>query len=108
MFLDIGPVTIAEFLREIKHAKTIFFNGPMGLFEIDTFAFATKKIAEAVARSRAVSVLGGGDTESVVARYKLEGKFTHVSTGGGASLTLVAGKQLPALRPMIVHTKHKK
>lgn len=98
LFLDIGPKTIANFLVEIKHARTIFFNGPMGVFEIDKFAFGTKKIAEAIARSKSTSVLGGGDTEMVIAKYKLNGKFTHVSTGGGASLEFLAGNHLPALK----------
>lgn len=105
MFLDIGPKTVATYLAEIKKAGTIFFNGPMGMFEIDQFAFGTKKIAEAVARSKAITVLGGGDTEAVVARYGLDGKFTHVSTGGGAALAYLAGKRLPALEPMIQHKK---
>jgi len=100
-FLDIGPATIAEYLFYIKKAKTIFWNGPMGVFEIDKFAFGTKKIAQAVARSRAISVVGGGDTEVVVQKYKLEGKFTHVSTGGGASLEFLSGKGLPALKYLI-------
>ncbi|MFA6321889.1 MAG: phosphoglycerate kinase [Candidatus Buchananbacteria bacterium] len=101
MFLDIGPKTIANYLFELKQAKTIFWNGPMGVFEIDKFAFGTRKIAEAVARSKAMSVIGGGDTEMVVAKYKLEGKFSHISTGGGASLELMSGKILPALKNII-------
>lgn len=101
MYLDIGPTTVANYLAEIKKAKTIFWNGPMGYFEINKFAFATRKIAEAVARSKADSVIGGGDTEIVVSKYKLEGKFTHVSTGGGASLEFLSGKELPALKNII-------
>jgi 3-phosphoglycerate kinase len=96
-FLDIGPRTIAEYLVIIAKAKTIFFNGPMGMFEIKPFDFGTKKIAEAIARSKSVSVIGGGDTEQVVGTYKLEGKFSHVSTGGGASLEVISGKALPAI-----------
>lgn len=101
MFLDIGPHTIANYLVEMKKAKTIFWNGPMGVFEIDQFAFGTKKIAEAVARSQATTVIGGGDTEIVVAKYKLDGKFNHISTGGGASLEFLGGKELPALKKII-------
>ncbi len=97
-FLDIGPKTIANYLAEIKKAKTIFFNGPMGVFEIDKFAFGTRKIAEAVARSKATSVIGGGDTEVIAAKYGLEKKFSHISTGGGASLDFLSGKELPALK----------
>jgi 3-phosphoglycerate kinase len=100
-FLDLGPKTIANYLAEIKKAKTIFWNGPMGVFEIDKFALGTKKIAQAIGRSRATSVVGGGDTEIVVSSYKLEGKISHVSTGGGASLEFLAGKELPALKYII-------
>ncbi|MFA5022007.1 MAG: phosphoglycerate kinase [Patescibacteria group bacterium] len=101
LFLDIGPKTIANYLAEIKRAKTIFFNGPMGVFEIDKFAFGTKKIAEAVARSKAITVIGGGDTEVVAAKYHIEDKISHISTGGGASLEFLAGKELPALKYII-------
>jgi len=96
-FLDIGPKTISDFLPIIKKAETIFWNGPMGVFEIDKFSFGTKKIAQAIARSKAVSVIGGGDTESIVEKYNLDGKFSHVSTGGGASLEFLTGKELPVL-----------
>ena len=101
MFLDIGPKTIAHYLEVIKKSKTIFWNGPMGVFEINKFSFGTKKIAQAIARSKSVSVIGGGDTEVVVGKYKLEGKFTHVSTGGGASLEFLSGKEFPVLRYLI-------
>lgn len=97
-FLDIGPKTIANYLVEIKKAKTIFFNGPMGVFEIDKFAFGTKKIAEAIARSKAITVIGGGDTEVVADKYNIADKISHISTGGGASLEFLAGKELPALK----------
>jgi len=100
-FLDIGPKTLAHYLAEIKRAKTIFWNGPMGVFEIDKFAFGTKKIAQAIGRSKAISVVGGGDTESVIVRYQLEKKITHVSTGGGASLEFLTGQGLPALKFLI-------
>jgi len=100
-FLDIGPKTVANYLVEIKKAQTIFFNGPMGVFEIDKFAFGTKKIAEAIARSKATTVIGGGDTEVVADKYKIAGKISHISTGGGASLEFLAGKELPALHNII-------
>ena len=104
LFLDIGPKTIAHYLVAIKKAKTIFWNGPMGVFEIEKFAFGTKKIAEAIARNqKAITVVGGGDTEMVLHKYKLEGKFSHVSTGGGASLEFLAGRELPALKNIIKH-----
>ncbi|MFA6254499.1 MAG: phosphoglycerate kinase [Patescibacteria group bacterium] len=101
LFLDIGPKTVANYLAEIKKAKTIFWNGPMGVFEIDKFAFGTKKVSEAVARAKATTVIGGGDTEVIAAKYKLEDKFDHISTGGGASLEFLAGKELPALKNII-------
>ena len=101
MFLDIGPHTIANYLAQIKKAKTIFWNGPMGVFEIDKFAFGTKKIAEAVSRSKAISVIGGGDTEVVADKYKIADKISHISTGGGASLEFLSGKALPALKNII-------
>ncbi|MFA6409949.1 MAG: phosphoglycerate kinase [Candidatus Buchananbacteria bacterium] len=101
LFLDIGPKTIANYLVAIKRANTIFFNGPMGVFEMDKFSFGTKKIAEAVARSKGITVIGGGDTEVVAAKYKIEDKISHISTGGGASLEFLAGKELPALKSII-------
>ncbi len=106
LFLDIGPKTIANYLVEIKKAKTIFWNGPMGVFELNKFAFGTKKIAEAIGRSKAISIVGGGDTEMVVSKYGLEGKITHVSTGGGASLEFLGGKELPALKAVIKKVKN--
>jgi len=101
LFLDIGPKTIANYLVQIKRAKTIFFNGPMGVFEIDKFAFGTKKVAEAVARSKGITVIGGGDTEVVADKYKIADKISHISTGGGASLEFLAGRELPALKNII-------
>ena len=100
-FLDIGPKTVACYLVEIKKAKTIFWNGPMGVFEIEKFAFGTRKIAQAVARSKATTVIGGGDTEVVAVKYKLEDSFSHISTGGGASLEFLSGQELPALKNII-------
>ncbi|OGY54821.1 MAG: phosphoglycerate kinase [Candidatus Buchananbacteria bacterium RIFCSPLOWO2_01_FULL_56_15] len=100
-FLDIGPKTTSEFTGQLKRAKTIFWNGPMGVFEIGKFDAGTKMIAQAIAASRATSVVGGGDTEQAVARYRLAGSFTHVSTGGGASLEFLAGRPLPALKHII-------
>ena len=73
----------------------------MGVFEIGKFDAGTKMIAQAIAASRATSVVGGGDTEQAVARYRLAGSFTHVSTGGGASLEFLAGRPLPALKHII-------
>lgn len=96
--LDIGPYTVKLYQEILKKARTIFWNGPMGLFENFDFASGTKAVAEAVAASNGYSVIGGGDTEGVVSRFHLDGKFGHVSTGGGASLELLAGLELPVLK----------
>ncbi|PIY95693.1 MAG: phosphoglycerate kinase [Candidatus Kerfeldbacteria bacterium CG_4_10_14_0_8_um_filter_42_10] len=96
-YLDIGPKSAELFSQAIQQAQTIFWNGPMGYFEIDEFAKGTEKVANAIVESKATSVIGGGDTEKIVKMFKLGGKFSHVSTGGGASLEFLAGKKLPAI-----------
>ncbi|PIS42770.1 MAG: phosphoglycerate kinase [Candidatus Kerfeldbacteria bacterium CG08_land_8_20_14_0_20_40_16] len=96
-YLDIGPKTGKLFQKVISQARTIFWNGPMGLFEEEEFTQGTKAVAEAIVASKATSIIGGGDTEKIVKMFKLEGKFSHVSTGGGASLEFLAGKKLPAV-----------
>jgi len=95
---DIGPRTIKVFSEILSQARTIFWNGPMGMFEDFDFSKGTEEIAKAIAQSNGFSVIGGGDTEGVVQRFKLEGKFGHVSTGGGASLAALAGVELPVLK----------
>jgi len=95
--VDIGDKTISSAKSLIKEAKTIVWNGPMGIFEMANFAKGTKEVAEAIAESGAVSIVGGGDSVSAVEKFKLKGKFSHISTGGGASLEFLEGKELPGV-----------
>jgi len=97
MGVDIGPATRAEYAREIARAKTIVWNGPMGVFEIDQFAQGTLEVARAVAASSAVSIVGGGDSVAAIAKAGVELKITHISTGGGASLEFLSGMTLPGV-----------
>ena len=97
--MDIGEKTIERFKKMIEKAKTIFWNGPMGVFEIDKFARGTNEIAQTIANlsGKVFSVVGGGDSISAVNKLGLSNKFSHVSTGGGASLEYIAGKKLPGI-----------
>ncbi len=97
MGLDIGPKTVEEFRRYIMEAKTIFWNGPMGVFEIEAFAKGTEGVARAVAEREAKSVVGGGDSVAAVRKLGLEDEMDFISTGGGASLEYVEGKELPGV-----------
>lgn len=97
MGLDIGPETAAAYAREASQARTILWNGPMGVFEIDAFAAGTEAVAAAVASSKAISVVGGGDSLAAVNRLGLGAQMTHLSTGGGASLEYVQGLALPGV-----------
>ena len=101
MGLDIGPATIELFAGAIGDAKTVFWNGPMGVFELTPFEGGTRKIATAVTRNnRAVSVVGGGDSVAALRKFDLEGRVTFVSTGGGASIKLLEGSKLPGVEAL--------
>ncbi|HCQ37646.1 MAG TPA: phosphoglycerate kinase [Verrucomicrobiales bacterium] len=95
--IDIGEVTIERFCDEVATAGTIVWNGPMGVFEISSFEKGTKKVAEAVAESEALTIVGGGDSVTAVKKYELGERMSFISTGGGASLELLEGKELPGV-----------
>jgi phosphoglycerate kinase len=95
--VDIGPATIAEFSRVVAGAKTVIWNGPMGIFEKPPFDKGTVALAKAVAESGAVSVVGGGDSEKAIKAAGVTSRISHVSTGGGASLEFLAGIELPGV-----------
>jgi phosphoglycerate kinase len=98
--VDVGPATVLLFGEEVKSARTVFWNGPMGVFEVEDFSRGTVDLSKAVAEATAggtVSVLGGGDTASAAKKAGVAGEMTHISTGGGASLEFVEGKELPGI-----------
>jgi 3-phosphoglycerate kinase len=95
--VDIGPETVARYRTEIASAKTVLWNGPVGIFELAPFASGTRAIAEAVAANSGVTIIGGGDSVTAVKQFGLEEKMSFCSTGGGASLELLEGKVLPGV-----------
>ena len=98
--VDIGPETVILFANEIETAKTVIWNGPMGVFELPQFAVGTKAVAEALTRSQGTTIVGGGDSAAAVEQMGYAAQVTHVSTGGGASLEFMEGIELPGVEAL--------
>ena len=97
MILDIGPQTAALFAEQVKSSGTILWNGPVGVFEFEAFAGGTRALSQAIAESAAFSVAGGGDTLAAIDKFGIAAGVSYISTGGGAFLEFVEGKELPAV-----------
>jgi phosphoglycerate kinase len=100
MGLDIGPVTVSAYTDALKDAKTVVWNGPMGVFEIDAFAKGTIGVARAVANVKGTTIVGGGDSIAAIAKAGVTERVTHISTGGGASLEFLGGRKLPGVEAL--------
>lgn len=100
MGVDIGPESVKLFTAEIEKARTVVWNGPVGVFELDPFSNGTRKVAEAMAASNGTTVIGGGDSAAAAVKFKLDDQMTHISTGGGASLEYLEGKPLPGIEAL--------
>ncbi len=98
--MDIGPRTLDEYVSALRDCKTVFWNGPMGVFEMEPFAAGTLGLAHAVAGLDAITIVGGGDTDAAVETAGVQEQISHVSTGGGASLEFVEGKPLPGVEAL--------
>lgn len=94
---DIGPKTARTFANELQDKKTVLWNGPLGICEVEKFSIGTERVAEAIAATKSVSIVGGGDSVAAIKKLHLEDNFSHISTGGGASLELLEGKELPGI-----------
>ncbi len=101
MVLDIGPKTVKEYAAALQRAKAVVWNGPMGVFEMEKFSHGSFDLARAIANLHATTVVGGGETAAVVAQTGLQERFTHVSTGGGASLEMLEGRELPGVAALM-------
>jgi phosphoglycerate kinase len=99
--LDIGPKTVARYRDVLASARTVVWNGPMGVFEIDAFAAGTIGVAQAVAAVHGTTIIGGGDSVAAVTRAGVADRMTHISTGGGASLEFLGGETLPGVQALI-------
>ena len=100
MGLDIGPKTVKIYRDAIAGARTVVWNGPMGVFEVDAFANGTLEVARAVASVKGTTVIGGGDSIAAVAKAGVTNRITHISTGGGASLEFLGGRELPGVKAL--------